>query len=158
MIRSFRVATGCVALCVASLLVSGCGNKSGITGKLTGKIVDKGQPYQPKQSGARLMPGEESLATIIFYPISADNQTVMADENEPMPGGVQGTVRADGTFEIHFGKNFLSPGKHRIVIKHMDPHTDSDLLKGKFNERNSKINRDIKAGDNITIDISSASG
>jgi hypothetical protein len=154
---SIRPVAGCLLSLAVCFLATGCGSKDK-DGKVTGKILVNNQPFQGKLTNVRLPPGEDAPAQIIFYPITADNQTVLAGDNEPMPGGVGVTVRADGTFEVIVGKNGIKPGKHRIVIKHIDPNTDADVLKGKFNERNSKINRDLKDGDDIVIDLAKPGG
>lgn len=137
----------------------GCGGKdkddAGRT-VVTGKLVDGNKPVAldaskiPLPKGAHAMPpGVTSALQVTF---------ISAETKEP----VTAEVNADaGTFAVkgHDGKG-IKPGRYRIAIvarMGMSPDTP-DYFKGRFTPEKTKVLRDIKPGDDLTIDVSKDEG
>ena len=122
MIRSF----GLAGLVAVTLLV-GCGESfTPDTGVIvTGKIVQGGQPI----SLANAIPGYGYVEVQLVD--SATNGQI---------GSAQ--CDASGSFEILGAGEGIPPGKYKVVIRALkDP--DTDLLGGKLDSTNSKIEVDV---------------
>ncbi len=63
-------------------------------------------------------------------------------------------VKPDGSFTVPGpdGKG-IPPGKYRITVEQFDPFPTTDKLGGKFNERNSKIEREVTGNDHFDLDL-----
>ena len=143
----------------AVLLLSGCPAAEKRV-KVRGKLLRNGQPAQVDLTGKQLPPGETGRMKVMFYPVKADNEALLdGDGNLTAIGGEQAGVESDGTFVLGGAKGTgIPPGKYRIVITHIDPSTDKDLLKGAFNEGNSRITRDVSSDQEIPIDLAKPTG
>jgi hypothetical protein len=155
-----RTVLGATLALGIGLLALGCGSREPVV-KVRGKLTKGGQPYQAKLTGANLPPGENvGVAEVFFYPVKADNELIVNESGElKAVGGHNASVNADGTFEVVGPKGKgIPPGKYRIVIKHIDPNTDADLLKGAFDERNSGVTRDVTTDAEVIIDLTKKTG
>ncbi len=149
------------ALGVAAVgLGCGCSGSKDKGIKVRGKLLRNGAPAQVDITGKALPPSGEGAAPgrmrVMFYPVKADNDVIANDGGEIKEGisGHEAGVESDGTFVL-IG---VPPGKYRVVITHIDPSTEQDLLKGVFNEANSKITRDVTGDQEIVIDLAKPTG
>ncbi len=149
-----------ISLWIGVLLLIGCGSSSDQGIVVTGRLLKNGKPAQVDFVGRKLPPGVSGRLTVIFYPVKSDNDAIAGEHGEVLvPGGEWAAVEDDGTFHIGKGQQKgIKPGKYRIVITHVDPSSEQDVLKGVFNESKSKITRDISAGQEIVIDLAKPSG
>jgi len=132
--RSVLLFVPCLVLCLAA---SGCG---GGGSKVTGKVVNNGQPFSLSDKG---------LIQLLFIPEGHDQgQQFPASTNKP-----------DGSFEVAGpeGKG-LPPGKYRISVQVFDPYPTTDKLDGKFLKEKSPIVKDISGSQSITIDVAKPEG
>lgn len=120
------------------LLVAGCGSSSV---KVTGKLTKRGTALSVTEKGRIL---------VSFHPEDT------ADTKGPYPADVN---QSDGTFEVK-GKDGggIPPGKYRVSVQQFDPYPGTDLLKGRFEGRNTKIVVDVKGGDVGEIDVEKFKG
>jgi hypothetical protein len=150
-----------VAVAAALVGTVGCGQagkdaKDGERTVVRGKLVDNGKPFAldaskvplPKGTHA-LPPGVTGALEVVF---------ISTDTKEPY----QATANADaGTFEVTGtdGKGIKS-GRYKIAITaRLGPSPETpDYFGGKFTPEKTQILRDIKPGDEITIDISKPQG
>src|SRR5262245_11180906 len=155
---SRQVLVGTLGVAVVALFC-GCPPSEKVF-KVKGKLLKNGQPAQVDITGKSLPPGETGRIKVIFYPVQADNDVIVDQNGEvTVGGGEMAGVESDGTFSLSGSKGGgLKPGKYRIVILHLDPSTGKDLLKGAFNEANSKITRDINGDQEIVIDLAKPTG
>lgn len=149
-----------VAFSLAVLLVlSGCeAAKRGVV--VRGKLLKGGQPAQVDITGRTFPPGETGRMSMVLYPVKADNESIVNEKGAvKVPGGFFANIEADGTFVVGAGKESgIPPGKYRIVIIHNDPNSGADLLRGAFNEVNSKITRDVNGEQEVVIDLAKPQG
>jgi hypothetical protein len=130
-------------LCVITV---GCGGSGEEVVRARGKVTNAGQPLQVEGRDLGL-----GMVKIELYPIGDDGQQSTNPE---------GTVAdADGSFEVP-GRdgNGIPPGKYRIVLRQWDPYPQVDKLKGRFDEQNSQIVREITGKEEILIDVSKPEG
>ncbi len=123
---------------------------------VTGKLVDAGKPVAldasriPLPKGAHAMPPGVKGSVQVFF-ISSDTKE-----------SIEAEVNADaGTFQVkgQDGKG-IKPGRYRIAIvarMGMAPDTP-DFFKGRFTPDKTKVLRDVKPGDDLTIDVSKDEG
>jgi hypothetical protein len=151
------------AFTLGALLV-GCGGKSDANlVKLKGKLVKGGQPYASQLTGPKYPEGEGvGMAEVTLFPVSDEKQVIVDDNGDTTVAGVQRAhVSPDGVFELPepgSKSQGIPRGKYRVVVKHIDPLTDKDRLNGKYNEKNSKVTRDIGDGQEIVIDLAKPGG
>jgi hypothetical protein len=155
------IRTAAMLAAAALLLPSGCGSKNDTGAVIVkGKLVKDGQPFQAQLTGPKYPEGDGvGMAEVVLSPVKADNESIIDDNGDTTPIGVQSaTVKPDGSFEVVGAKDGIPPGKYRFVIKLIDPLTEKDHLGNKYNERNSKVTRDIGGGQEIVIDLSKPGG
>jgi len=109
------------------ILAFGCG---GGGGAVKGKVLRGGQPIKV---------GDKGMVQVRF--IAEDN-------------GYTAPVAADGSFTLtgNEGKG-IPAGKYKIAVLAYDPYPTKDLLGGKFSAMATPINRDVKPGDEVVIDL-----
>jgi hypothetical protein len=134
------------ALLFAVVLVfAGCKSKDktaeGRT-KPKGRILENGLPI--KVDMAKLPPGDPGLQ-VTFIKIGG------VDAGDEVNALI--TDASTGAFElIGADAKGIPPGKYRVAIQ-MAPVGSPDLLKGKYSREKSKIEVDIKEGEDLIIDI-----
>jgi len=107
-----------------------------------GKLTNAGQPLTVKP-----MVG---LIEVIFLR--------QAPEGTPVDPQIA-KLNPDGTFVVHgTGGQGLEPGKYKIVVRQWDEYPNKDTLKGAFDEKNTKIVRDVTGNEEIVIDVSKPAG
>ncbi|MDW8244562.1 MAG: carboxypeptidase-like regulatory domain-containing protein [Thermogemmata sp.] len=133
--------------CVFSLLlIAGCSSKSGEVAegrtKPRGRILENGLPI--KIDTSKLPPGDPGLQVTFIKLGGVDAGT----EYEAVV-----TDSANGAFEL-IGKDGkgIPPGKYRVVIT-LAPFGSEDMLKGRFSRERSKIEIEVKPGEDVVIDI-----
>ncbi|AWM41919.1 hypothetical protein GobsT_69540 [Gemmata obscuriglobus] len=146
-----------LAICAAS----GCGGSQGNRddsprGVVNGKLVDNNKPFAldaskvPVPKGARSLPPGVSGALSIVFISSDTKESYTAD------------VNADaGTFQVKGidGKG-IKAGRYRIAVTGrmgISPDTP-DYFGGKFTPEKTQILRDVKAGDEVVIDVAKPQG
>lgn len=150
-----------LGLIVASAAALGCGDSKKEEAGLTivkGKLVDGGKPFFLDQSKVPLPKGAHGL------PPGTEGSSALQIMFIPSDGKGSFTAKANaesGTFEVlgDSGKG-IPPGRYKIVMTAqlgMGPDTP-DFFKGKYGLSNTKIVRDVKAGEEVVIDVSKADG
>ncbi|MCS7021217.1 MAG: carboxypeptidase-like regulatory domain-containing protein [Gemmataceae bacterium] len=144
-IPKYRLFALCCSL--GLLLVLGCSNKSGGgvgegRTKPRGRILENGLPI--KIDTSKLPPGDPGLQVTFIKLGGVDAGT----EYEAVV-----TDSANGAFEL-IGKDGkgIPPGKYRVVIT-LAPFGSEDMLKGRFSRERSKIEIEVKPGEDVVIDI-----
>jgi hypothetical protein len=137
------------AICLVTLLaVVGCGD-GGVKAPpnatiIKGKLTKGGQPLAVKP-----MVG---LIELVFVPVDAGGDSKQVVDKQTA------TVSPDGTFELRgLSGRGISPGKYKIVVRQWDEFPTNDLLKGAFDETNTKIVREV-GKDAVLIDVSKPEG
>jgi hypothetical protein len=122
-------------------LVAGCTKQYQVGGtvKLTGKVTKDGEPLQVE--GREMGLGMVQIGFCQLEnekdPVRIRTATAMVDE--------------DGSFEVVDG---LEPGLYVVTVEQWDPYPSTDRLRGKFNDQNSKIVREISADTELVLDLS----
>ena len=142
-----RVFPGILVLLLGlGLLGSGCGKKPGGTAegrtKPKGRILENGLPLKAKAEN--LPPGDPGM-TITFIKLGT------ADAGQETNALI--TSAADASFELigADGKG-IAPGKYRVAIA-LAPVGNPDLLRGRYSRENSKIEVEVKPGEDLVIDL-----
>jgi len=114
---------------------------------LKGKLVDGGKDFVLDKSklklpaGATGLPPGARLISISFIPV---------DGGETAPATVDD---ATGAFTVN-----LAPGTYKVTIGAGAGMNSPDYFGGKFSPEKSQIKREIKAGEDIVIDVSKPQG
>lgn len=140
-------------LAVAVMLgLIGCGSSGPkddgiVRARPKGRILQNGQPV--KINTANLPPGDPGLQ-VIFVKVGTP------DAGAEIPAQV--TDASTGTFELvgPDGRG-IPEGKYRIAVI-LAPFGSADQFKGKYNQQNSKIERELKAGQDLEIDLDKPNG
>ncbi len=102
-----------------------------------GRVTSGGAPLHVEGRDIGL-----GMVTIGFFPMVEDGPLVEATSAQ---------ADAEGNFELIDG---LEPGKYLISVRQWDPYPQTDRLKGRFDERNSKIIRDFSGNEaELVIDV-----
>ncbi len=134
MYRKFPMLAG---LAVA-LMVAGCGSSDLM--RVTGKVLKDGQPFTV---------AEGQWLQVHLFPIEAGAAN---------PNIYLANIDKDGSFEFPGGEGQGVPkGKYKVTAKLVTyKDRDTDLLKKRFNEENSKIIADANGSTSVTLDLSDA--
>jgi len=134
-------------LCLAT---TGCGGGGERTVSARGKVTDAGRPLLVKDR-------DLGLGTVVvqFYRIGDDPKGAGRQSTDPE----EAEVDADGNFKVP-GRSGdgIPPGRYRIAVRQWDPYPQVDRLKGRFDEKNSPIIREITGEEDIVIDVSKPQG
>lgn len=113
---------------VVALLLSGCGAEKpnyDQTVILKGKLTKSGTPVQVDK--AKL--GDYARVEATFIPVASTGGPKMSAE-----------VKDDGTFTLATSEGKpLPPGKYRVAVRQWEPYPQTDLLNGKFDEKNTPL-------------------
>ncbi|HSQ56658.1 MAG TPA: hypothetical protein VLM40_13025 [Gemmata sp.] len=145
--NAFRL-TYLVVLTVSLALAAGCGSSKDKTAegrtKPKGRILENGLPV--KVDTSKLPPGDPGLQ-VTFIKIGG------VDAGEETDAQI--TDAGTGTFEL-FGADGkgIPPGKYRVAVV-LAPVGSADALKGKYSRDNSKIEVEVKEGEDLVIDLAS---
>lgn len=142
------IRAGLFAAGLLSMVALGCGNPGmpeAAEGRVIphGRILENGVPIRTSES-ANLPPGDPGFTVTFIKLGTADagsETTAIINEEEP------------GTFELigDDGKGIV-PGKYRVAVS-VGPEGGKDALKGKFSKENSKIEVEVKEGEDLVIDL-----
>ncbi len=143
--RPARVALALLVFGFATL--AGCGPSSGPgtaegRTKPKGKILENGLPIKVRTEN--LPPGDPGMK-VTFVTLGGTNA---GDEIN-----AQIIDAKEGTFElIGADAKGIPPGKYRVVIV-MAPEGGQDFFKGKYSREKSKIEVEVKANEDLVIDV-----
>lgn len=140
-------AAACVLAVVCGFALSGCGNGSGETApgrsKPKGRILEAGLPIKIRTEN--LPPGDPGMK-VTFIKVGS------ADAGEEIDAQILDA--SEGTFElIGSDAKGIPPGKYRVAI-FMAPEGGTDHFKGKYSRDKSKIEVEVKEGEDLVIDVS----
>jgi hypothetical protein len=131
---------------VLMLLISGCGSAEKKV-PVKGKLVDGPNPFVLDATKLKLPGGATSLPPgarplqVSFIPEKGgETQFAIVDVDS-------------GTFTAT-----LAPGTYKIAITASAGMGTPDLFNGKFSAERSQITREVKANEDITIDVSKPNG
>ena len=117
-----------------ALCANGCSGNKNVT--VNGKVTRGAEPLKVSNKGK---------IEVVFHPYPA------VKDNKPVTT-YPAMVQNDGNFEV----TDIPIGQYLITVKQIDPMPVNDLLAGKFDVQNSKIIREVKAGEKIDIDLNAA--
>ena len=147
------------ALSLSVVVLCGCGGSPDKGIDIVGKLVKDGTPVAVELTPAKAAPpGESTRIRVVLYPVKSETDAIVDGSGEVIAiGAEQATVENNATFRIATGPG-VKGGKFRVVVTHVDPSTGIDVLKGQFNEVNSKITRDVTPGKEVVIDLGKPTG
>jgi hypothetical protein len=127
------------------ILTLGCSKKDQVAEGKTkprGRLLQNGLPV--KIDGTNLPPGDPGMQ-IAFIRIGS------VDAGEEIDAVILDAT--EGMFELigPDGKG-IPPGKYRVAVT-LAPAGSADTLKGKFSREKSKIEVEVKAGEDLVIDL-----
>ncbi len=127
----------CAALC--GLMVAGCGGPSGPPRfKVKGHVSNKGEPLKVRAMVGRVQ--------VTFYPVTEPG----APRSDPQEAAVQ----PNGDFIVHgTDSKGIAAGKYKIAVRQWEEFPNKDVLQGKFDEKNTKIIKDVTGAEAIVIDV-----
>lgn len=140
-----------VALIVGFLAAVGCGDKANSLPegrvKARGRLLKGGLPIVVDAS--RLPPGDPGLQ-IVFVKVGS------VDAGLECPANV--ISASEGTFELvgPDGKG-IAPGRYRVTVI-LAPVGSDDIFKGKYDKNKSKVEVEIKGGEDLVIDLDKPTG
>lgn len=142
----------CVALLVLPFALVGCG-PSDVKVVVRGRLLENGQPFTADPSkvklpkGAALPPGVQPLQ-IMFIPVER-GETYIATVTDP----------ASGKFEVtgSDGRG-VKPGKYKVSVQINTGPGTPDALGGKYSPEKTTINREVKEGEELVIDLAKPAG
>ena len=105
--------------------------------KLTGTLSDGGETLTVEgiENGT-------GMIVVGFHPI---------EDGKPIEEVTSAIVDQEGKFEIPQG---IESAEYMITVRQWQPYPSTDLLKGKFGPRKSKIRRTIGGDTDLVIDLS----
>jgi hypothetical protein len=133
-----------ILVAFATLVLAGCGSKDTAEGRVKpkGRVLENGLPIQVNT--LNLPPGDPGMS-VTFIKIAS------VDAGEEIQAQI--TDASQGTFELigADGKG-IPTGKYRVAIV-MAPFGGTDALKGKYSREKSKIEVEVKEGEDLIIDV-----
>jgi hypothetical protein len=141
-----------LALIFFTAALAGCGGNQGASGpkvKARGRILKNGLPIKSETATQHLPPGDPGLQ-VIFIKVGT------ADAGAEIPATV--IDASEGTFELTGpdGKG-IPPGRYRVAVL-LAPIGSADAFKGKYDRDNSKIEVELKDGEDLVIDLDKPKG
>ncbi|WP_439626926.1 carboxypeptidase-like regulatory domain-containing protein [Gemmata sp.] len=131
----------CAYFAVAlAVIFAGCGPDAS---RITGRVLDNGQPVA--------VPGSGAPQSVVFESVSADGATATGRMYSAALG-------ADGTFELVAAGGSVPPGSYRVSFDVTLPGNDGEKFK-RFRGPGSPLRRELKPGSNdLTIDLAKPEG
>lgn len=125
-------------------MAAGCSSRYEVKGtvKVSGKVTNAGVPLEVQGREMGL-----GMVAVGFCPLG--DGKAMAVET------ASASVDSEGQFEVIDG---IEPGKYLVTIRQWDPYPQVDKLNGKFDERNSRVIREITEDTEIVLDVSQPDG
>jgi hypothetical protein len=111
------------------------------TVRVRGRVTNAGQPLEVEGTDVGL-----GSVAVGFYPMYDGEELVELTSAQ---------ANAEGHFELIDG---IPPGTYRITVRQWDPYPQVDRLKGKFDEKRSKIVRQLTGEEDLVIDVSKPEG
>src|SRR5262245_11384133 len=139
-----------VGLVVAIVVVViGCdkGHPKAAEGKVIprGRILKNGLPLKPSEQVMERMPPGDPGGQVNFITLGTANAGMEIPASIlPEPPGSFDVIGAEG--------KGIPPGRYRVVV-FLGPYGGKDELKGKYSRDNSKIDVEVKPGEDIVIDL-----
>jgi hypothetical protein len=134
--------------------LSGCGSGATPDGRtvVKGRIVENGSPFVPDPAklklpkGTSLPPGTNLLQVTFIPKTGGENVPAIVNPN-------------DGSFTVSGadGKG-IKPGVYKIAVTANAGPGTADLLGGRFGPDNTPIEREVRPGDEVVIDVAKAKG
>jgi hypothetical protein len=139
-------------LCTTIAIVAGVGCKPSTEPRAAeGKVIPKGRilknglPLKISESSqANVPPGDPGLQITFIKLGGADAGTEHVARIIPEPPGSFDLIGAEG--------KGIPPGRYRVAVA-LAPFGGKDELKNKYSRENSKIEIEIKAGEDVVIDL-----
>lgn len=111
--------------------------------KPKGRVVKGGNPVDINTAG--LPPGDPGLQVIFIKPDGVEIPARVTDAKA-------------GAFELVGGDGKgIAPGKYKVAVL-VAPSGGTDQLKGKFDRKNTKIEKDVNGTDEVVIDLDKPTG
>jgi hypothetical protein len=128
-----------------ALLATGCGSGGEPAVPARGTVTDAGEPLHVAGRDVGI-----GMVVVQFYRLGDDGQAASL--------AAEAQAQADGAFDApgRDGRG-LPPGKYLIAVRQWDPFPTTDKLGGRFDEKRSKIVRELD-GREIVIDVSKPEG
>ncbi|MDB5338578.1 MAG: hypothetical protein JWN70_4197 [Planctomycetaceae bacterium] len=136
-VRTARLAA--LSVTMFGLVFAGCSGPAGpVRIKVKGNVSNK---------GARLnVPAMVGRVQVTFYPVSEPG----APRQDPQEAAIQ--PNGDFTVPGTDGKGIVA-GKYKIAVRQWEDFPNKDVLAGKFDEKNTKIVKDVTSDEDILIDV-----
>ena len=138
-----------VALAGFVVMAAGCndGQPKPEAGKTIpkGRILKNGLPLKPTEKTLANMPPGDPGMEVVFIKVGG------ADAGEEIPARIKD--EPPGSFDLVGAEaRGIPPGKYRVAIT-LGPVGGRDELKGKYSRENSKIEVEVKEGEDVVIDL-----
>lgn len=142
----------CRAVCAVALvfLTAGCGDKADGRTVIRGKLVEGDKPFVLDVSKLKLPGGATGLPpgsrplTVAFVPAEGGDQQFAVVNLEA------------GTFEVVGDGKGIKPGRYKIAVT--ATVGGQDYFGGKFAADKTQIVREVKAGEEVVIDVTKPQG
>jgi len=136
------------AAVIVSFALVGCGPKAEPKVRVSGRLLDNGQPFTADSAklklpkGTSLPPGVQPLQ-VMFIPVET-GETYIATV----------TDASAGKFELtgSDGKG-VKPGKYKVSVQVNTGPGTPDALGGKFSPEKTTITREVREGEELVIDL-----
>ncbi|MES2790155.1 MAG: hypothetical protein V4719_11070 [Planctomycetota bacterium] len=124
-----------------AVMLAGCGGAPSGPPRIhvKGRVSNKGEPLKVRAMVGRVQ--------VTFYPVTAPG----APHSDPQ----EAAVKPNGDFTVPGtdGKGIVA-GQYKIAVRQWEEFPNKDLLAGKFDEKNTKLIREITGRDAVVIDVS----
>ncbi|MGQ9576189.1 MAG: hypothetical protein ACUVUC_12805 [Thermoguttaceae bacterium] len=151
-----RLIVGCaVGLVLLGPWAAGCrrGPREGKVVIVRGKVVDAGQPIQGLQAKPDPKNPYGGYLEVRFLKYDEKGKRVAGADTYSARADPTGAFELKGRFQ-----RGIPPGKYRIGVHLWDKYPEKDRLKGKFEDVDSPIVREVTGQEEIIIDISKPEG
>lgn len=138
-----RATNSVVLLAILGLTMTGCGESGPPRVSVTGKVTNKGEVLKVKPMVGRVQ--------VTFYPVTEPGKPA----GDPQEAAIQPT----GDFTVPgTDRKGIAPGKYKIAVRQWEEFPNKDVLDGKFDDKNTKIIREITGKEPVVIDVSRDEG
>lgn len=106
--------------------------------QVQGEVTNNGEPLK-----VRPMVGK---VQVTFYPVT--------EAGQPPGDPKEAVVQPNGEFKVPgIDGNGIPAGKYKIAVRQWEEFPNKDVLKGKFDQKNTTIVRDITGQEDVIIDV-----